>query len=245
MFIYNINNQIIMELIYQIRKELQKKARKKTKQGAEKYFKGVIPFYGLKSPQIEKITKKFYKQNKQLKINETLKLAKELLESTYFEEKHTAIILLNLNKDKLVKENLPFLKKVFEENVNNWATCDVLCSKVVYWIVKKQPETAKIIVSWKDSPQNWVKRACAVVFVKLGKTGKYTKEIFTVSNTLLDTKDRFVQLGIGWALRECWLGEPESTQEFIKRNKDRFIKEALRYATEKMDEKTKNYVYSQ
>jgi 3-methyladenine DNA glycosylase AlkD len=234
-----------MNYIPQIRKELKSKANKKLKQGAEKYFKGVIPFYGLKSPQVQEITKKFYKKHKDMTLEETLKLAKELFRSKYFEEKQVAIILLEQNKNKLEKQHLPFFKKIFEENINNWGSCDVLCSKAVYWIIKKQPETAQEIVKWKNSPKNWVKRACAVVFVKLGRTGKYTKEILTVCDTTLNTKERFVQLGTGWALRECWLGEPKTTIEFIKKNKQRFTKEALRYATEKMPKKDKNYVYSQ
>jgi len=233
-----------MNLIQQIRKELKSKANKKQKQGAEKYFKGVITFYGLKSPQVQEMAKKFYKQNK-LTIEETLKLAKELFESKYFEEKQFAIILLELNNKKLEKQHLQFFKKIFEEDVNNWGNCDVLCNKIVYWIVKKQPETAQEIVKWKDSPKNWVKRAATVVFVKLGRTGKYTKEILMVCDTTLNTKERFVQLGAGWALRECWVGEQKTTIEFIKKNKERLTKEALRYATEKMPEKDKNYVYSQ
>lgn len=233
-----------MNYISQIRKELKSKASKKQKEGAEKYFKGVIPFYGLSSPQVQIIAKTFFKQNK-LTMEETLKLAKHLFESKYFEEKYYAIILLESNKNRLEKKHLPFFKKVFEENVNNWGICDVLSGKAVYWIVKKQPESAQEIVKWKDSPKNWVKRASTIVFVKLGKIGKHTKQILTVCDTTLNTKDRFVQLGTGWALRECFLGEPKTTIEFIKKNKERFIKEALRYATEKMGEKDKNYVYSQ
>lgn len=52
----------------------------------------------------------------------------------------------------------------------------------------------------------------------------------------------FVQLGTGWVLRELSLSDKNRVVEFIKENYDFFSREGLRYALEKMDEKTRLFL---
>jgi hypothetical protein len=49
----------------------------------------------------------------------------------------------------------------------------------------------------------------------------------------------FVQLGTGWVLRELSRADLEGVIEFIKEHYEKFSREGLRYAIEKMDSKTR------
>jgi len=50
----------------------------------------------------------------------------------------------------------------------------------------------------------------------------------------IKNNERFVQLGAGWVLREMSLSDLDRVVAFIKDNYDKFSREGLRYAVEKM-----------
>ena len=230
-----------MNIKEEIIEEIKKNASQEQKESAERYFKGVIPFYGLKNPDANQLAKEVYKKYK-LPKEEVFSLAEELLKSKYFEEKQIAIILLSLIKKELNKNDLSRIKEFVNNYVNNWAHCDIMSGKVVTEIIKKDISAADEVVKWKDSENIWLKRAAAISFVKLGKEGKYNDYIIQICNTILDSKERFVQLGAGWVLREAWLGENERVFDFIERNKKRFTREAFRYAIEKFDKEKRDFI---
>lgn len=219
---------------------IKENSSQKQKENAERYFKGVIPFYGLKNPEANQIAKAIYRKYK-LPKEEVFGLAEDLFKSKYFEEKQIAIILLSLVKKQLNKNDLGKIKEFVERYVNNWAHCDVLSGKVVTEIIKKDISAADEVVKWKDSENIWLKRAAAISFVKLGHEGRYSDYIIKICDTILNSKERFVQLGVGWVLREAWLGENKRISDFITKNKKRFSREALRYATEKFDKEKRDF----
>lgn len=54
--------------------------------------------------------------------------------------------------------------------------------------------------------------------------------------------ERFVQLGVGWVLRELSLADLKLVTKFIEKNKRHFSREGLRYATEKMSKRDKESI---
>jgi 3-methyladenine DNA glycosylase AlkD len=61
-----------------------------------------------------------------------------------------------------------------------------------------------------------------------------TGKIFSVCRNLAGNPDRFVQLGMGWVLRELFLADREAVLTFIRRYRAGISREGLRYAMEKM-----------
>ena len=53
---------------------------------------------------------------------------------------------------------------------------------------------------------------------------------------------RFTQLGAGWVLRDVSVHHKETVIDFLNKHKDDMIKEAVRYATEKMSPSDKKKV---
>ena len=76
-----------------------------------------------------------------------------------------------------------------------------------------------------------------VSFVSLARYGNVTTEVPQACKTTIKNPERFVQLGTGWVLRELWLAEPATVEEFIKEHHQCFSREGLRYAIEKMPTK--------
>jgi len=207
----------------------------------EKYFKNVLTFYGIPSPELKEIFKKIYNENiKSLEIDDKTELAKKLMSSKYAEEKYFAIMILNKNI-KLLKENfIDEIEYLIKNYVYDWSCCDSISTRVVKFLIVKYPSIIDKIKKWSTNEYLWLQRSSAVSFVLLGKTGKYNSEIIEICSNVVKNKERFAQLGNGWVLRELSLADLKLTIDFIETNYNYFSREGLRYAIEKMDIDTRN-----
>jgi 3-methyladenine DNA glycosylase AlkD len=75
-----------------------------------------------------------------------------------------------------------------------------------------------------------------VAFVNEAPHGRYDREILAICRALLRNRDGFVQLGMGWVLRELFLADGSLVLEFLRRHYPLINREALRHAIEKMPE---------
>ena len=97
-----------------------------------------------------------------------------------------------------------------------------------------------ILSNWKDNENIWVKRSACVSFVCLvSKTNQYNDIVLDICKTCLKDKERFVQLGIGWVLRNISVNNKNLIINFIKANYNSFIREGLRYSIEKFNTQTR------
>jgi hypothetical protein len=125
--------------------------------------------------------------------------------------------------------------------VNDWATSDGLCGRVLFCCIVAAPATAAArVASWRTSPHLWKQRSAAVAFVKLAKPQYGHRDtILAVCDAVVRRPDRFAQLGCGWVLRELGMHYPGHTQAFIEAHYAHFSREGLRYALEKTDAPTR------
>ncbi len=101
-------------------------------------------------------------------------------------------------------------------------------------LVAADPRACRRIVGWSRARSTWRQRAAAVAFVSLAHRGQHDREILTVCPRIVRTDERFVQLGMGWVLRELWRASPDAVVAFLGTHRARIRREALRYAVEKM-----------
>ncbi len=225
-----------MHTLYrQLRNELVKQADSETKTSAEKYFRGVIIFHGMNTPNLNAIYKSISPKIKNLELPQALSLVEELVVSPFAEEKGLAIRILNSRHKQLDITFLESFESILRVHVYDWATADGLSGKVWRHLIERaDTKLTNRIVSWRNDSSLWMQRMAAVSFVNLARHGKVTAEVLKVCKTTIKNPERFVQLGTGWVLRELWLAEPETVEAFIKENYQRFSREGLRYAIEKM-----------
>jgi len=202
--------------------------------GQEKYFKNVISFRGLKSPQVEKIFKEHKDEVVDLEVKEALQLATDFLQSKYGEEKQMGIHVLKTKLPSLKKSHFKHFEKIFDEHVYDWGTCDSFSSKVLCEVMKRDHSVAKVLHQWRNADNIWRKRASCVSFVKIARFGNFNQEIIEICSECVKSEERFVQLGVGWVLRELSLADLALVEKFIKTNHSFFSREGLRYAIEKM-----------
>jgi 3-methyladenine DNA glycosylase AlkD len=230
--------------IQDLQTRIDRAADPATKAWFEAYLKGVIPFRGLKLPQVKAETKAWYKSIAKFPLADQTAIAFALLNESYSEDKLAGIVLLQeqlIPQGAIDQTDLTRFAQVFQSGaIGDWSTCDWFCLRVLTTLVKREGETwARAIATWKDAENLWQRRASCIPFVTLAKQGDqvfpgFTDLLLAVGETVVQSDERFSQTAVGWLWRELWVAEPERVVDAIEANLTQFSSEGLRYATEKM-----------
>jgi 3-methyladenine DNA glycosylase AlkD len=227
-------------LINNIRTELIRNADEKTRIQGEKYFKENIKIYGLKSAQVEKISKEYYKTIADRSKTNIFSLCEKLWQSGFIEEACIAC-MWSYNVRKNYK---PADFKVFEGWVNkyvsNWAACDTLCNHTVGTFIEMYPSYLEKLKRWARSENRWVKRAAAVSLIVPARKGLFLHDIFEIADILHSDSDDMVRKGYGWMLKVASQAHQREVFDYVMSKKKTMPRTALRYAIEKMPPELKS-----
>ena len=226
-------------LIERLRSELKASADEKTKQVFQRFFKETVTYYGVKTPTVGKIAKKYLHEIKRLSKPEIFGLCQELYASGYTEEAFVVAFWLPNFVEKLVPKDLAIFKCWIEKYIDNWAKCDGFCNHTIGDFIEKCPQVVGEVKSWAKSNCRWLKRAAAVSFIVPAKKGEFLKEAFEISDMLLEDGDDMVQKGYGWLLKEESRKHQKEVFDYVMRNRQAMPRTALRYAIELMPKELK------
>jgi 3-methyladenine DNA glycosylase AlkD len=145
-------------------------------------------------------------------------------------------------KKHFTEETFYLFEKWVNKYVHNWAHCDDLSSHLIGEVVDMHPKFINNLIKWTKSKNRWVRRSSAVSLVVHARHGKYLKEIFKISEKLMQDKDDMVQKGVGWLLKEASKKHEKEVVKFLLKWKNKTSRLVLRYATEKVSYKNKKLV---
>jgi 3-methyladenine DNA glycosylase AlkD len=220
-----------------IRLELKNQINENYKKNNSNFFKEEIKIYGVRTPKVRLIAKKYFEEIKNWEKNEILNISEKLFKTGYNEEATIAIQWLRYIKKSLEEKDFEKLKK-FTNYIDNWSKCDDFCLNVLSHFIVKYPNFKQEIKDWSESKNRWKRRISAVVFIKGGSIWKvhpnYLQDIFEIAQKLLKDPDDLVQKGYGWMLKVTADTHQQKVFEFVMKNKKEMPRTALRYAIEKM-----------
>lgn len=228
-----------MEIIINLRHELEAAADEKMKEFSQHYFKEKIVTYGIKNVTVTQIGRKYLKLTKDLDKKEVFALCEELFKSDYIEEGFIAADWAYSRRKEFQPEDFPVFERWIDLYITNWAECDTLCNHTVGDFVKQYPQFIANLKQWARSKNRWVKRASAVTLILPAREGLFLPDIIEIADILLMDKDDMVQKGYGWMLKEASKKHLEEVFEYIMHNKKVMPRTALRYAIEKMPDELK------
>jgi 3-methyladenine DNA glycosylase AlkD len=222
------------KVIENLRQELINNADEKTRLSGERYFKEDVKLYGLKSADVSRISKEYYRTIiDKSKVN-IFNLCDDLWKSGYMEE---SFVACNWSYN-VRKQYEPSDFSVFEYWVNNyvgnWASCDTLCNHTVGTFIEMYPEYLSGLKNWAKSTKRWVKRASAVSLIVPARNGKFLPDIFEIADILHSDKDDMVQKGYGWMLKAASQRHQQEVFRYVMVKKATMPRTSLRYAIEKM-----------
>lgn len=239
-----------MDAITTLQQELDRRATLQTKAWWESYLRHAIPFRGVKMGDIRAALHEWLASQgltAQTAADELMELALALLRKTYAEDKLAGILLLQevlLPAGTIAwRRDLPRLAALFQEGaIADWSTCDWFCVRVLGPLAEREgADCARAIAAWRDAETLWQRRAAGVAFVNLAGRGEanfpgFTDMLLAVCAATVQSPERFAQTGTGWVLRELSAAEPARVAEFVEASIERFSREAIRSATQKLTE---------
>lgn len=221
-------------IVAEARRALDALADPAVREGGERYFKGVIPFIGVKAPTVRTVARDLVAAHLRDDIAVLVQASLTLLRQPHMEEKQVAILMLERLRRRWPPTLLDDIDGIFDEATNDWATCDAIAGRLIHPMLPHDARIAKRMVRWSKSAHPWRQRAAAVAFVKSARRGTHNETILAICHRLAQRDDRFVQLGMGWVLRELSLADRDAVISFLKDHAPTIRREALRYAIEKM-----------
>jgi len=220
-------------IIQEIKKELKKHIDPEYQKSIQRFSKEEIAAYGVRRPEVKKITAQYFQKIKDKPKEEIFRLCEELMNSGMMEERGIAIDWAIRYKKQYVPADFKVFEFWLEKHVSNWGACDHI-SVLLGAFIDKFPEFIPKVKDWTASPNRWFRRAAAVSFIPLLKKKKTLEEVFDIADRLLLDEDDLVQKGYGWLLKEASKKYPEDVFRYVLQHKERMPRTALRYAIEKM-----------
>ncbi len=211
----------------------------KTRKSFQRFFKEQVIYYGVKTPTIGKIAKKYWTEVKTLDKKQIFALCMDLYKSGFTEEAFVVSFWLSNYTEKLEPSDLATFKEWIDEYIDNWAKCDGFCNHTIGSLIENYPECLQELKNWAKSENRWLKRAAAVSLIVPAKKGMFLKEAFEISDILLKNADDMVQKGYGWLLKEESRKHPLAVFNYVIKNRKLMPRKALRYAIELMPKNLK------
>lgn len=127
-------------------------------------------------------------------------------------------------------------------SVNCWDQSDYL-SKLINEFFTEQPDAAQpVLEEWAEDENPWLRRiAIVALFGFGGKKERYpaAETVLRLVQARLFDEAYYVQKGVGWCLRECFLVYPDITLAFLKNHAGDIAPAAWQAATEKLTREEK------
>ncbi len=233
----------IVSIAKQIRRELRANTDAKYKRNNKKYYKKPTRSYGIRTPIVRKIAKKYFGRIEHLGKKEVFALSEEFFRSGYNEEAIMASQWVSQFTRQFRKNDFEIFEGWLRKYINNWWKDDDFCLRVIHPMIEKYPDLVDKVKLWSHSENMWLRRAAAVSFITtidgFYATSHKLKDIFEVAEALLHDKEDLVQKGYGWMLKAASIHNRKEVFEFVMKHKRTMPRIALRYAIEKMPEDLK------
>jgi 3-methyladenine DNA glycosylase AlkD len=224
-------------MIEEIKKELNKKANKEKakilarffKTGKGEYGEGDV-FIGIRVPDQREVAKKFKEVS--------FKDLNELIKSDIHEYRLTALLILifryKTDKEKAFKFYIKNTKKI-----NSWDLVDLSAPNIIgdYLIDKDR----SILYDFAKSEDLWEKRIAIISTFTFIKNNDF-KDVFKISEILLNDKHDLIHKAVGWMLREIGKRDIEMEKIFLKKYYKKMPRTMLRYAIEKFPEQERKRI---
>lgn len=166
---------------------------------------------GVRIPKIRNLAKEIAKSNEWLDCIKNNK-------HEYIEETTLEGLIIGYSKiDE--KEKIKYIKN-FVEKIDNWATCDVVCSTLKF---KDKKILWDFILPYSKEKNEYKIRFFTVMVITQFIEYEYIETILNIFNKI-KTNDYYAQMGIAWALSLIYIKFPKIAMDYFKNcNLDNFI----------------------
>lgn len=164
-----------------------------------------IKMIGVRTPILKNIALYISKNNYELFL-------KENKHDTYEEVTLEGLLLGYLKID--FDDTLKYLDS-FIPYINNWATCDLMCSNMKIFKKNQEKGFAYIKQCLKDK-NPWKQRVGIVLLNSHYINDKYIDEILSIIN--INSSEYYVEMALAWLISTCFIKYKDKTIHFLNNN---------------------------
>ena len=209
--------------------------------GSKRYLKSDLDFIGVPVPAVRTAIAHWSRAHGEVSRQEAIALADELWNTSIFERKLAAVVLLERFAGLLTARDLRFVKGLIEDS-KTWALVDGLAVNVVGTIVATHPGAATELDAWARSSDHWVRRTALLALMKSMKRGDEHERFFGYAEAMLDEREFFIRKAIGWVLREVGKAHPDAVFGWLLPRAGRASGITLREAVKHLSEEQRRTV---
>jgi 3-methyladenine DNA glycosylase AlkD len=228
------------ELTRRARAALRAAADPKVAQSQRRFFKPweKISLYGIKTPEVRRIERELYQQvRKSWTYADALAFCDRMMRDRKLESKGIGLSLLE-RYHRQFEEDLPGKARNWLESglCDNWAVTDDLATGVLARLLARFGHLAAQFEAWRRSPNLWVRRSSAVVFIKSAGKGRHLDHAYRIVTTLLSDSHDLIHKASGWLLREAGKADAPGLERYLLKHGPKIPRTTLRYAIERFPE---------
>lgn len=186
-------------LLKQIQKELEASSTTEAKAAALKFVPGATKVYGIRTPVLNIMAKKYKEAG--------FDLVKELWQSEAFEERLMAAKMLReiCKKDPELSVKLV---SIFSKDISDWAVCDTVGMQSLKPVAKKmQKEIFELSSKLLRSKNLWQRRLSLVIIEVFTKDKALKPEILKRATILENDEEYYVRKAVIWIKRNFTKGK--------------------------------------
>lgn len=197
------------------------------------YMKHQFPFYGIKSPLRNSLSKPLIRACRPQNAAELRSILRQLWAKPEREWKYTAILLAESNQKLWTEDFIADFEYMIREQ-SWWDTVDGISSALIAPYFKMYPTNRyRILSSWEKSENMWLVRVCIIHQLKYrGATD--LEYLSGIISRHAHSSEFFIQKAIGWALRQYARTNPDWVRRFVKEHNIKPLskREALKHISE-------------
>ncbi len=194
------------------------------------YMKSEMPFRGVKSDPLRKITQGIFRSHPPQDFEAYIMCVKELWDGAeYREECYAAIGLAEKYPKFQILEALPLYRHMIETGAW-WDYVDMIAQHLIGGLLERHPDVMKPEMRrWIKDPHLWIRRSAVL---SQNRFRAVTDEVmlFEFCAECLAEKEFWMRKAIGWALREYSKANPDSVRRFVEQNRLKMSGVTLREA---------------
>jgi 3-methyladenine DNA glycosylase AlkD len=179
------------------------------------YLKSDLEFIGATLPAMRQMVRAVKQRHPGFDRAELVRLVETLWGRPVFENRMTAVLLLEAFHGLLEAEDIQLLERLIRES-KTWAFVDELAIAITGPLLQRAPTLANTLDRWASDDDFWIRRAAMLALLLPLRRGHGDFARFArYADAMLAEREFFIRKAIGWVLRETGKPQPDLVYNWL------------------------------
>ena len=201
----------------------------------QRYFKEPVDILGVdKTTMVETTENLIGRIGDAWTIKQAVQFCKLMVRDPHMESRSLGFQVVAAFVSDASPSLLVDVKRWLQHSCGNWALVDgTIAPSILAPLLRRYPDLIIEVVSWTESPSQWVRRSTAVAYVSLVAHKKHVATGLKIAERLFDDEEDLVHKAVGWLLREVGKSDKKRLDKFLLKHGPKIPRTTVRYAIER------------